>query len=116
MKTSTTSPHRPLRDELSGIWTWIKQRRLLVGSAVIAMLGLALGWNWLATAGLLPFLVFLPCVLMMGMCMKGMGSSKTGNVQDKQDESPTGSSSSAPPSALLPAGSSHQRNEEKGHE
>ncbi len=41
---------------------------LFSGVGVIA--GVALNWNWLAAAGLLPVLVFLPCMLMMFMCMK----------------------------------------------
>lgn len=114
MKPSTASSPRTLRDELSGIGTWIKQHRLLVGSAAIVVLGLALGWNWLAAAGVLPFLYFLPCVLMMGMCMKGMGSGKTGNAQDKQDEAQTGSNATTLP-ASQPAGVSQQLLEEKDH-
>lgn len=114
MKTSTSSSPRPLHDEMSSMWAWIKQHRLLVGSAMVVVLGLALGWNWLAAAGVLPFLFFLPCALMMGMCMKGMGSSKTGNSHDKQDEPPSGSNPTTSP-ASLPAGSSHPRIEEKDH-
>lgn len=113
MKTSTSSSPRPLRDEISSMWTWVKQHRLLVGSAAVVVLGLALGWNWLAAAGVLPFLFFLPCALMMGMCMKGMGSSKTGNSHDKQNE-PLAGSNSTPP-ASLPGGFSQQRIEEKDH-
>lgn len=114
MKPSTASSPRTLRDELSGIWTWIKQHRLLVGSAVIVVLGLALGWDWLAAAGVLPFLYFLPCVLMMGMCMKGMGSGKTDNAQDKQDEPQTSPDLTILP-ASHPAGVSQQLLEEKDH-
>jgi hypothetical protein len=114
MKTSTSSSPRPLRDELSGMWTWIKHHRLLVGSAAIVVAGLALGWNWLAAAGVLPFLYFLPCALMMGMCMKGMGSGKSGNAQDKQDEPQADSDLAASP-ASLPAHSSQQLIEEKHH-
>ena len=114
MKTSTSSPPRPLHDELSGMWTWIKRHRLLVGSAAIVVLGLGLGWNWLAAAGVLPFLYFLPCVLMMGMCMKGMGSGKTGNAQDKQDEPQADSTLTASP-ASLPARPPQQLIEEKDH-
>lgn len=114
MKTSTSSPPRPLRDELSGILTWIKRHRLLVAAAAIVVLGVALGWSWLAAAGVLPFLYFLPCVLMMGMCMKGMGSGKTGTAQGKQDEAQAGSNFTTPP-ASHPAGASQQLIEEKDH-
>jgi hypothetical protein len=41
---------------------------LFSGAGVVA--GVALNWNWLAAAGLLPVLAFLPCMLMMFMCMK----------------------------------------------
>lgn len=41
---------------------------LLLGAAAAS--GVALNWNWLAAAGLLPILAFLPCMLMMFMCMK----------------------------------------------
>lgn len=112
MKTSTSSSPRPLHDEISSMWAWVKQHRLLVGSAVVVVLGLALGWNWLAAAGALPFLFFLPCALMMGMCMKGMGSKNTGNSQDKQNEPLAGSNSTPSASA---GGSSHPRIEEKDH-
>lgn len=114
MKTSTASSAWPLRDEVSGIGTWIKQHRLLVGSAAIVVLGLALGWNWLAAAGVLPLLLFLPCALMMGMCMKGMGSGKTDNSKDTQGEPHTGSNFTTLP-ALHPAEVSQQLLEEKDH-
>ncbi|RAP56096.1 hypothetical protein BTJ49_14745 [Oleiagrimonas sp. MCCC 1A03011] len=104
-----------MHDELSGMWTWIKRHRLLVGLAVIVMLGLALGWNWLAAAGALPFLYFLPCVLMMGKCMKDMGSGKTGNAQDKQDEQPQAESTLTVPPASLPARPPQQLIKEKDH-
>lgn len=41
---------------------------LLLGVGVVA--AVALNWNWLAAAGLLPFVAFLPCMMMMRMCMK----------------------------------------------
>jgi hypothetical protein len=41
---------------------------LLLGVGIVA--AVALNWNWLAAAGLLPLVAFLPCILMMFMCMK----------------------------------------------
>lgn len=109
MKTSISSSPRPLRDEISSMWTWVKQHRLLVGSAAVVVLGLALGWNWLAAAGVLPFLFFLPCALMMGMCMKGMGSSSAGKSDSQNSQA---DQSGAP--TVLPETSSQQI-EEKNH-
>ena len=40
----------------------------LSGAGIVA--GVALNWNWAGTAGLLPVLAFLPCMLMMFMCMR----------------------------------------------
>lgn len=40
---------------------------LLLGVGIVA--AVALNWNWLAAAGLLPLVAFLPC-MMMFMCMK----------------------------------------------
>jgi hypothetical protein len=117
MKTFASTTADSSRHQSQALWTWIKRRRLLVGSAVVAVLGLALGWNWLAAAGVLPILfATLPCALMMGMCMKGMGSNKSGSScsQDKQNEASTASDSTAPP-VSLPAGSSQRRIEEKDH-
>jgi hypothetical protein len=48
---------------------------LLLGVGIVA--AVALNWNWLAAAGLLPLVAFLPCMIMMFMCMKrGTGSPK----------------------------------------
>jgi len=41
---------------------------LLLGVGIV--LSVALSWNWLAAAGLLPLVAFLPCMMMMFMCMK----------------------------------------------
>jgi hypothetical protein len=41
---------------------------LLSGAGIVA--GVAMNWNWLAAAGLLPILAFLPCMLMMFMCTR----------------------------------------------
>jgi len=48
---------------------------LLLSVGIVA--AVALNWNWLAATGLLPLLAFLPCMMMMFMCMKhGTGSPK----------------------------------------
>lgn len=109
MNTSTSSSPRPLHDQVSSAWSWVKRRRLLVGSAAVIVLGLALGWNWLAAIGALPFLAFLPCALMMGMCMKGMGSNNAG----KSDSQNSQTAQSGAPAALPEASS--QQIEEKSH-
>jgi len=41
---------------------------LLLSVGIVA--AVVLNWNWLAAAGLLPLVAFLPCMMMMFMCMK----------------------------------------------
>ncbi len=41
---------------------------LLIGVVIVA--AVVLNWNWLTAAGLLPLVAFLPCMMMMFMCMK----------------------------------------------
>ena len=41
---------------------------LLIVVGIVA--AVALNWNWLAAAGLLPLVASLPCMMMMFMCMK----------------------------------------------
>ena len=43
---------------------------LYLVSGVVIVSGVALSWNWLTAAGLLPIIAFLPCMLMMFMCMR----------------------------------------------
>lgn len=45
---------------------------ILLGAAMLAMAGLALGSSVLGFAALLPLLYALPCLLMLAMCMFGM--------------------------------------------
>jgi len=40
----------------------------LLGAGIAA--GVILNWNWVAVARLLPILAFMPCMVMMFMCMK----------------------------------------------
>ena len=67
---ATTDSHGNLpRGTLRGYFVRYRLALYLFSGAVVA-LGVALNWNWLTTAGLLPILAFLPCMLMMFMCMK----------------------------------------------
>src|SRR5260370_25061342 len=43
---------------------------LYLFSGAVVVSGIALNWNWLTAAGLLPIVAFLPCMLMMFMCMR----------------------------------------------
>ena len=45
----------------------------LVAAVALAAAGLALGSGLLAASALLPLLYVLPCLAMMGMCMKAHG-------------------------------------------
>lgn len=46
---------------------------LLVAATVLAVAGVALGSAVLGLAAMLPLLYVLPCLVMLGMCMKGHG-------------------------------------------
>jgi hypothetical protein len=43
---------------------------LYLSSGAVVASGVALNWNWLTAGGLLPIVAFLPCMLMMFMCMR----------------------------------------------
>lgn len=66
--TSHGSGDRP-RNTLASYFARYRFALYLLSGVGIAA-GVALNWNWLAAAGLLPILVFLPCMVMMFMCMK----------------------------------------------
>ena len=56
------------------------RRGLVLSSALVVAGGLALGWEWLALAGVLPLaLSVLPCVAMcaLGLCMMKGGDGKS---------------------------------------
>ena len=61
---------------------WLRGRRLYwVVAAVLVIAGMALGWNWLVAAGVLPILLsVLPCVVMcaIGACAMNQGSKSCG--------------------------------------
>jgi hypothetical protein len=59
----------PPRGTLRGYFVRYRLALYLFSGAVIALV-VALNWNWLKTAGLLPIVAFLPCMLMMFVCMR----------------------------------------------
>jgi hypothetical protein len=63
--TITDPPRGTLKDH------FVRYRlALYLFSGAVVASGVALNWNWLTAAGLLPILAFLPCMLMMFMCMR----------------------------------------------
>ena len=66
--------------------SWLRNRwALILGVFALVGAGLALGWPWLAAAGLAPLvLAVLPCAAMcaLGMCMKGGKDGKSCHSQD----------------------------------
>lgn len=89
---------------------WLKRQRLVIGGVAVVLVGLALGWNSLAAAGLLPILFStLPCLLMMGVCMKSM---KSCSKKEQKAESEASASTETP---ALPPAQSTPRNEEAHH-
>jgi hypothetical protein len=59
----------PPRGTLRGYFVRYRLALYVLSGAAVAS-GVALNWNWLTDVGLLPILAFLPCMLMMFMCMK----------------------------------------------
>lgn len=59
---------------------WLRDRRVLIGIAAVALVGgAALNWGWLVAVGAAPLILALaPCAAMcaLGMCMKGKGKEK----------------------------------------
>src|SRR5713101_3792297 len=66
---ATNSDGRPPRGTLRSYFVRYRLALYLFAGVVVAS-GVALNWNWLRAAGLLPILAFLPCMLMMFTCMK----------------------------------------------
>lgn len=80
---------------------WVARYKLWLGAGAIIALGLALGWNSLAAAGILPILfAMLPCMLMMAVCMKGMGSNNAGSFCSQNQQT---SGANDPPHTTTPA-------------
>lgn len=88
----------------------LKRQRLAIGGVAVVLVGLALGWDSLAAAGLLPILFStLPCLVMMGVCMKSMKS-----CSKKEQTTEPGDTQSTNTPALL-SDSSSQRIGERNH-
>lgn len=49
-----------------------KTKWLILASVVLALGATVFGSVWFGIAAVLPLLYVLPCLVMMGMCMKGM--------------------------------------------
>ena len=81
------------RNRLGSRQRWLLLAILITGAAV------ALGWRWLAAAGVLPFLFSaLPC---LAMCALGLCTSRTGGRGCSQGAG-TGDASPASPSTPHP--------------
>ena len=65
----TESDYEAKRSLSTGRTKWF----LAAAAVALAAAGLALGSGLLAASALLPLLYVLPCLLMMGMCMKAHG-------------------------------------------
>jgi hypothetical protein len=62
---------------------WLRRHRFAAAAVVATALGLAFGWNWLLAIGILPSLfAMLPCLLMLGMCMRGMNGEHNPETND----------------------------------
>ncbi|MFN3766077.1 MAG: hypothetical protein ACK4R3_10955 [Aliihoeflea sp.] len=63
----------------------LRPRWPMVAGVVATATGVALNWNWLAAAGLAPFLLgALPCAALcaLGLCMKVQSPAQTGVGED----------------------------------
>ncbi len=70
---------------------------LILTAAVVVAAGLALGWEWLAVAGVLPLVLsVLPCV---AMCALGLCMVKGGNGQSCSSQQDSGSPAGVKPPA-----------------
>src|SRR5258708_10085867 len=67
--TTPNGGRNPPRDTLRSYFARYRLPLYLFSAAAVAS-GVVLNWNWLRAAGLLPIVAFLPCMLMMFMCMR----------------------------------------------
>jgi hypothetical protein len=67
--TTPNGAGNPPRDTLRSYFARYRLPLYLFSGLVVAS-GVVLNWNWLRAAGLLPIVAFLPCMLMMFMCMR----------------------------------------------
>jgi len=58
---------------------WNRMTWVWMAAAALAILAAAVGSVWLGFAALLPLLYTLPCLLMLGVCMKNMGGTGSGS-------------------------------------
>jgi hypothetical protein len=66
---TTNSDASALRGTLRSYFVRYRLALYLFSGAVVAS-GVALNWNWLKAVGLFPIVAFLPCMLMMFICMR----------------------------------------------
>ena len=94
MTNSSTSPGISLEQDRMGLLRyWLRDRRVLIGLVVAAVVaGAAFNWSWLVAAGLAPIVLMMaPCggMCAIGMCKKGKGTSTGGtNAAGEADGSP----------------------------
>lgn len=74
--TPGAGPTRTTRDLIR--WCLSSRWGLTISGTAIVVAGLALGWNWLAAAGLASLILSVfPCLIMcaLGLCMMSRGNS-----------------------------------------
>ena len=88
-KYSTPARNSPVRKNAEKVRDWLmRPRGLIVVAIVIIGAGLALGWDWVVTAGLAPLLLAVaPCAAMcaLGLCLMAKGNpscAKQGSAED----------------------------------
>ena len=69
LNTTPNGGGNPARDTLRSYLARYRLPLYLFSGAVVAS-GVVLNWNWLRAGGLFPIVAFLPCMLMMFMCMR----------------------------------------------
>jgi len=90
---STKAVNTPSGDFSLTIRRYLGNRRLLLATAIVALVGgTALNWGWLVALGIAPVLLsLLPCLIMCGLgvgCMKMMAGS--GEKQSGQSDTAAG--------------------------
>ncbi len=92
--TPHRSGDRPRNTPVSYFARYRSALYFLSGAGIVA--GVVLNWHWLAAAGLLPILLFLPCMVMMFRCMK---------VHEARDSNAEWTGRRTSQAATFPAGS-----------
>jgi hypothetical protein len=89
------SSDRRLRHAMTGYFSRYRfALYFLLGVGIAA--GVILNWNWVTVTRLLPILAFLPCIVMMFMCMK---HGSRGADPDQAAAPPAGARPSRPPTS-----------------